>query len=96
MFALVDQIAAQRRRAAADLSNIADTEARRRAAIDLCVDTGGSFVTAAEDGGAFAEIDLLGVYHIGEDDEECVANWIKAASRCAAQPITPQAETRAT
>lgn len=78
--------AAQRRHLAAELRSIADAEARHRRLSEVAIDTGGSIIDPTKQGRAgpvYAEISLLGLYHIGETMEEAMAEWIKAAQRCA-------------
>ena len=68
---------------ALETSTIEERETIAQAAV---IDFGGTFVPAAT-GGRFgpqlAEINLLGVSHLGNTTEECVANWIKAVFRTA-------------
>lgn len=81
--------AAQRRHLADELRSIVDGNARFDRLTEVAIDTGGSIIDPTKQGRAgpvYAEISLLGLYHIGETMEEAIAEWIKAAQRCA--PIT--------
>jgi hypothetical protein len=83
--------AAQRRHLADELRNIADAETRLNRLSEVAIDTGGSIIDPAKQGRAgpvYAEITLLGLYHIGETMEEAIAEWIKVAQRCAPINVT--------
>lgn len=82
MRAVADHIRAARAELAGELEAMAVSD-RRLAVWDACIETGGSFVPANICKGAahFAELNLLGVYHSGNDAAEAIANWIKAVHR---------------
>ncbi|WP_299146006.1 hypothetical protein [uncultured Tateyamaria sp.] len=51
---------------------------------------GGTFVPAAtggRHGSHLAEVNLLGISHMGNSTEECTANWIKAVFRTAQDEV---------
>lgn len=80
--------AAQRRRLAADLRSLPNPERIQRVK-ELCIDTGGNLILPQSDtnwGPVYAELSLLGLYHMGEDTDAVIANWIKAAERTTALP----------
>lgn len=63
---------------------VAPPEFRANIAQQAVIAFGGTFVPAST-GGRFgshlAEINLLGISHMGNTSEECLANWIKAVLR---------------
>ncbi|MGB1389252.1 MAG: hypothetical protein ACPG61_10235 [Paracoccaceae bacterium] len=90
--------AAQRRHLAATLRGL-PTPDRPAYVLDLALGTGGYVIDPAtqpgsateKQGRSFTEINLLGLYHSGDDIEEAIVNWIKAAERSA--PMPPQQVT---
>ncbi len=82
-------IAAQRRHLADDLRPL-DAAARMDKVTQTCIETGGCLILPDTSGGwgpLYAELHMMGLYHSGNSADEAIANWIKAAQRCA--PIPP-------
>ena len=91
LFQPADVQAAQRRRLAFDLNREPDADIRAAMARAAVVAFGGTLIEpdiSGTWGPLYAELSILGLSHTGADLAEAIANWIKAAHRCAPQPST--------
>lgn len=86
--------AAQRRGLATELRAL-NVKARIAKVRDTCVDTGGSIIEPNPKdtwGPVYAEINILGLYHSGDDMEAAIENWIASALRAAPSTQPQQAQ----